>query len=1396
MVVSVPNPLYRPPHGLRWVMMETWTHKNQTKRYHHPKKSKGASTLVRREKPSPATEKIDSQSDHNVSSNKLVKSTEIRASLSSMTYDDHQEYIQRMMQSISGTDAFSKSVGMSNRKSAWGGNDEWMDSWAPTSASDSTHEPGSQPRPKQLDDDDLDKSGMLKHGLKVESYRNPSSKDVVIDDEIKPQKQPSRPPFSSSRDDTDQYLGPMQQNDRQTRPDPHRSRPPSGSSRNLTKNIQSGRSITHESYKDVGSRDRRQSTAPSTSMKKAQSERNLMSLAEEADLDRSGDHTDWNGRHPSDSLTHIKRPTSERNLMSLSQDSAHDDIRDRNPRDYYHHRGSSSNMKRPHSERNLMTLAEEIDRDRDRARDYNHRYRRSESYNQTIASKSERNLMSLSQNSERDRGRDHNPRDYKHQRASSSPKKRPQSERNLMSLTEGGDRYRNRSRDYKRSMRERSESSISMSEHYDREGSRGNNLRDFEHRSASLSPMKKPSSSRILLPLNEESSGDLNRNASYLESRYEAKSMTQSSGRNRTRDTDLRDQRHRSSSSALERTSEILTKSSDERDRYNRREKDHRRRYSTSTSRDKGARSDRMSMPPERGERDHSRYREDNYDQSRAAFDFDTKRTTRDDRDRRYRSSSSRMDQNSTLVSARSDHRDYRYSRTAESMSLSSERRRSSKSPSSHRNRSGSRNSRHRRSSSHDERRREAHDDKDRRPERRLPHGASEWQEGSMSHFHDSSSVPTSRSSRSQRRSSSVDRRHRHSTSISSPRRTSSTFSRRSSMPVGFPVTHLEISSEAVDQRNRSEEHSESKSPGSIDSRGKRSSRQYSRHRSSSSNDSDTGRRSSKSPRTKSSDRKIGRDSMDWKALRDKALSSSASRDGISQSTPLQVASWHGTTKSRPRRAGRKSELMASSVVSFPDVNTLNEDERRRDESKKDKKERRKSSKSRERRGKAENPERRRSNSDGSASRGPSRRRQREMDKSAIVVQKWARRFIARNKRRRLRDEAAAVILEVVSPYEMFRRRLKNDAKYSAMASKAVLPIQQLIRSYQAKVELRRLKAEKVRACIHVQRIVRGHLAKLARDRVKLKRKQDLQQALARYEPERAKYTEYLMEKKKIQSELTRDISMCESKIQQVKDEYCRERKKLEGTKEVQKRIWGEAIKKRVELELAKKEAERVAREQEELANLNSVDPTQEIAELEVEIAEMKNWLQNTEPKLAAKIDERKELERANLEVENMFHELNDFAKAKVAENKDLSSQQLMLTKVLLPKAAKNGETATQEIHNEIRSKLQLRRTIYRIFEEVKSRNSHDQSLCMEVEVAIRQCERELSQDLLEGNKVLELLIGDMEALFEIEALRVQGLGECPHVPVSATGWDAIAKGVLSNMGKKNKFTLDDLGQD
>ncbi len=1204
------------------------------------------------------------QSERDVAT-KMVESSEIRVRMSTMTHQDHQAYIDRMMKSIAVDAGFFINDDHFNDMSD--SQTSLSESWA--SPSGGSARGNSIKGQASRTSDQRDKS----RSSKLAENATSSTKSLLVVDAKRKQGR-----SSMSKSNAQSERNRSNRADQQD----HRGRlPPSGSSRNVTIKVQSERDPFTQSGDNDDECKRsdnygyRQSDCDSlSSIRKAQPERNLLSLSEEThrDLDGKRDDDRRDKRTQSASSTSVRKVHSEQDILSLSLESSRDFHRkeDGNRHDPRSSSVSSISLTKVKSERNMLPLSKDRDRDFERTRHGDRYDKRSQSGARTTMRKaqSERNLLSSSEGRVFCHDRGQNPRNEKDHRVGRSQSRSSPSRNNVRP----------------------DQNSISFFQEH--------SGRDKSHRVAT-------------------SAIQHNKLSNTATDRETKKSLRNVSSLPDTMDNQDRDD-------MIEPKSSFLS-----------------RQTSRTSPISPASKNVSVSRNP-REERSSSRSRNGGYMPN----------------DSRSNRAEAKTSGNVEYLKSSSSSKFRSYSISP--ASVGSAKRQSHKT-SMVRRRSGSLTS----------------------------HSAKRKNDPSFGRLSPLSNKPHSRSS-------SADRRKSTSRSSSSPHRKFAASPSRSSLPKDLPLTHIEISREVRGSNMKSELQNQELSSYSVDSRDRRSSSRYSRQRSSS-NESQGGRRRSRSSEKRSSDRNSRQDSRDWESLRKMA---STSKSSATERMSLHSVSWHGTSVPRHRRAGRKSELLGSSFHS-----ALEGDQ---DETN-NKSKGRSSSRSQERRTKCRSSERRTSIDDTSVGGGVSRRRLRQMDRAVIVVQKWARRWIAMKKRRWLENEAAenatrVKVQESFRPFKLFLNRLKNDIIYLERVSNATNPIQRLIRGYQSRRKLERLRDEKRQkqeiSCLHIQRITRGYLAKLLREREKVRRKVEWQNELAKYEPEKAKYIEYFRMKGNTQATLAHEISVVEPRIAKVLEDYSRECQKIELSREVHRKIWGEVIRKRFEDEEAKKQDEIQAQkraENDDFDPLNSMlTPEQEIVELEGEIASMKDWLEKTEPKVATKTREWKDLERANLEVEKLFHELNDFARSKVAEKNELSSQQLMLTKMLMPKAVKQANAATLESKKEIRLRLVFRRNLYRVLERLQASDEYDHKLYEEVKRTIQQCEMELEENILEGDQLHELLLGDVDALFEIEAMRLHELGKVPSVPASAAGWGIVAKGVLSNLGKKDKFTLDDLSVD
>ena len=338
-------------------------------------------------------------------------------------------------------------------------------------------------------------------------------------------------------------------------------------------------------------------------------------------------------------------------------------------------------------------------------------------------------------------------------------------------------------------------------------------------------------------------------------------------------------------------------------------------------------------------------------------------------------------------------------------------------------------------------------------------------------------------------------------------------------------------------------------------------------------------------------------------------------------------------------------------------------------------------------------------------------------------------------------------------------------------------------------------------ACIMIQKRIRGYLAKAFVQTALRQRAEAWQCDLAKYHSEQERYLLYRKERREDLRRLKQELVVVEEQIAHVEDAMEKEQWERIESMDVQKKIWGQVIRKRVAQDQAKLQDESSSLPQQQ-AGLDQwapldpdLSPVEQIAALEEEIVLMKDWIQKTDSKLVSKRAEGKELEVANASVEKMFHELNEFAKKKVSEKKELSSQQLMLTKMLLPKALGQCQMATVEAQHEVRLRTMYRRALYRVLEGVQTTHAYDHELYEDALHAIQECESALNENVLEDDQLQKMVLGDLDALIEVGLSRLNELGPVPSVAVGSSGWDVVAKGVLSNLGKKGKLTWDDLQQ-
>lgn len=384
-------------------------------------------------------------------------------------------------------------------------------------------------------------------------------------------------------------------------------------------------------------------------------------------------------------------------------------------------------------------------------------------------------------------------------------------------------------------------------------------------------------------------------------------------------------------------------------------------------------------------------------------------------------------------------------------------------------------------------------------------------------------------------------------------------------------------------------------------------------------------------------------------------------------------------------------------------------------------------------------------------------RKQRERGRASVIIQKWVRRYLVM-----LHREAMAVQFRQVD---------------------AIITIQSMIRGLLAQLRANKLRQsllhQRVIAIVVVQSSVRMFLARRRCSRWRQLREDALQRELAKYKPQMKKYLDFVAKKRLAKTQNLRQLETMEEKFVEIEAEVEFECKKLNDRKQMQKRIWEGVIRRSLEQDF---EAQSHATLLQPENEVNSAED--EILQLEHENKEMRDWLEKTKAKVEKRSEEIDSLQKANDEVETMFNALNEYARKQVTEKKELSSQQLMMTKFLIPKVEREIEACQRESMIEIRSKTLHRKNLYKVLFRVEESGEDNELLCKDIKETIRECESSLGQVLLHGETLQELVQGDLKGHVKRQELEQ----EAKHTPMltGSKGWQVLVKDVLAANASQN----------
>jgi hypothetical protein len=162
-----------------------------------------------------------------------------------------------------------------------------------------------------------------------------------------------------------------------------------------------------------------------------------------------------------------------------------------------------------------------------------------------------------------------------------------------------------------------------------------------------------------------------------------------------------------------------------------------------------------------------------------------------------------------------------------------------------------------------------------------------------------------------------------------------------------------------------------------------------------------------------------------------------------------------------------------------------------------------------------------------------------------------------------------------------------------------------------------------------------------------------------------------------------------------------------------------------------------------------SLSILESLAELEKEERVLKAAQSDLNLMLAETIGENTSLRHANEDMQGMFTRLNEFAKEKMEEKKELVEAQREAAKVLIPKfrrdiAAMNSagmvETAVKDVY---------RGYMYKNFQAILNSDAYDEALYEESMVSIQECEIYLGNEVLEPDQHCDEIFAERDVDYD-----------------------------------------------
>jgi hypothetical protein len=148
-----------------------------------------------------------------------------------------------------------------------------------------------------------------------------------------------------------------------------------------------------------------------------------------------------------------------------------------------------------------------------------------------------------------------------------------------------------------------------------------------------------------------------------------------------------------------------------------------------------------------------------------------------------------------------------------------------------------------------------------------------------------------------------------------------------------------------------------------------------------------------------------------------------------------------------------------------------------------------------------------------------------------------------------------------------------------------------------------------------------------------------------------------------------------------------------------------------------------------------SVSILESLAEIEKEERVLKAAQIDLDLMLAETMGENTSLRHANENIQGMFTSLNEFAKEKMEEKKELVVAQQEATKVLIPKFKRDIAAMNSAGMVEAAVKDVYRGYMYKNLQAILNSDAYDEALYEEIMVSIQECEIYLGNEVLDPDQ-------------------------------------------------------------